>query len=202
MIRDRRKNKDPNLDDAGKILNRKQLIALQECRYFGWKLSFIRRPLFQEPVPVLYNARIDQAGILDPDGHITTDLELPIRVSQSEPHPVQEPRGAPRSAGTMARQERPNHKVPDSDKSHKLLNQHQMRALRHIEAFGWRLYFVRRSLFNEPVAVIISPEGDRFATLEHDGQINMTPDTDLRRDAPVEKTVSAPFVPAPEARRA
>jgi hypothetical protein len=65
-----------------------------------------------------------------------------------------------------------------------------MRALHRIKTFGWQLHFVRRSLFQAPIAVIISPEGDRFATLEHDGRIDMTPDTDLRKEAPVERTAS------------
>ena len=37
MTQDRRKNKEPNQNDVGKLLNRKQLSALIECQYFGWK---------------------------------------------------------------------------------------------------------------------------------------------------------------------
>jgi hypothetical protein len=75
-----------------------------------------------------------------------------------------------------------------------------MRALRHIKTFGWQLHFVRRSLFQEPVVVIISPEGDRFATLGYDGRIDMTPDTDFRKETPVEKTAESD--PASEVKRA
>jgi hypothetical protein len=202
MTRDRRKNKEPVQDNVGRILNRKQLSALQECQYFGWKLKFIRCPLFQEPVPVLYNAKLDKIGILDPDGHINMDLELQIRISKPEPCQIKQPQEKPKLEVAMAREERRKHKVPLPNNLDELLNQHQMRALRHIETFGWQLHLVRRSLFHEPVAVIISPEGDRFATLEHDGEINMTPDTDLRKEAPVEKTLSALFVPVSEVKRA
>ncbi|MDX2458242.1 MAG: hypothetical protein QNL87_12120 [Gammaproteobacteria bacterium] len=196
MTIDRRENKKLNQDDLKKILNRKQLTALRECQYFGWKLKFIRYPLFQEPVPVLCNARIDQIGILDPDGCINMDLELELRSSQSGSDPIKQLPEVPKSAEATSRKERRQHKVPVPDNPDELLSQHQMRALRHIESFGWQLHFVRRSLFQEPVAALISPEGDRFAILEHDGRINMTPDTDLRKEASVAKTVSTPSVSA------
>jgi hypothetical protein len=202
MTRDRRKNNKLNQDDVKKILNRKQLTALIECQYFGWKLKFIRSPLFQDPVPVLYNAKIDQIGILDPDGHINIELKLEVRSSNTGPDHIKQSPRVPKSPETIILTERRKHKVPVSDNLHELLNQHQMRALREIETFGWRLHFVRRSLFQDPLAVIIGPEGDRFATLEHDGRINMTPDSDLRKEAPIEKTVSASSEPASEIKRA
>lgn len=202
MTRDRRKNNKLNQDDVKKILNRKQLTALIECQYFGWKLKFIRSPLFQEPVPVLYNAKIDRIGILDPDGHINIDLKLEIRSSKTDfDHINQSPQVA-KSTEAMILTERRKHKAPVADDLYELLNQHQMRALRQIETFGWRLHFVRRSLFQEPVAVLIGPEGDRFATLEHDGRINMTPDSDLRKEAPIEKKVSTSSAPTSEIKRA
>lgn len=200
MTRDRRKDKGLKQDDVDKILNRKQLNALIECQYFGWKLKFVRTPLFQDAVPVLYNAKIDQIGILDPDGHISIDVKLDVRSSESEPNHIKQPLQVPKSPQAASLKERRTHTVPILDNLDELLNQHQMRALRHIKTFGWQLYFVRRSLFQKPVAVIISPEGDRYATLEHDGRINMTPDTDLRKEAPVEKTESS--VPASEVKRA
>jgi hypothetical protein len=202
MTRDRRKNKKLKQDDVYKILNRKQLSALIECRYFGWSLKFVRIPLFQDPVPVLYNAKIDQIGILDPDGHINTDVELEVRSSKFEPDHIKKTLQVPKSPEAASLKERRKHKVPQSDNLDELLNQHQMRALCHIKTFGWQLHFVRRSLFQDPVVVIISPEGDRFATLEHDGRINMTPDTDLRKEAPVGKAASTPSVPASEVKRA
>jgi hypothetical protein len=202
MTSDRRKGKQPNRDDVKKILNPKQLTALAECRYFGWKLKFVRRPLFLDPVPVLYNARIGHIGAMDPDGQIIIDGKLEVRASQSEPDHIQQPLQVPKLPEAASRGERRKHKIPGSDNLDELLNQHQMRALRHINTFGWKLHFVRRSLFQDPVAVIISPEGDRFATLEHDGRIDMTPDADLRKEAPVEKTASAPSVTVSEVKRA
>lgn len=202
MTQDRRKKKEPNPVDVGKILNPKQLRALQECLYFGWKLKFVRSPLFQDPVPVLYNAKIDQIGIMDSDGHINLDQELQTRTSTSGPDQIKQPQANSKSEVAMGRKERRKHKEPLPNNLDGHLNHHQRRALRHIETFGWQLHFVRKSLFQEPVVVIISGEGDRLATLEHDGRINMTPDTDLRKESAVEKTASASSAPVSGVKRA
>jgi len=82
MTEDRRKNKKLTQDDVKKILNREQLNALIESQHFGWRLRFIRRPLFQYPVPVLYNIKIDKVGIMDPNGHVNFDVKLEVRSSE------------------------------------------------------------------------------------------------------------------------
>ena len=63
-----------------------------------------------------------------------------------------------------------------------LLNHHQRRALPYIEATGWQIFCVRTSLFGNPVVVVVNSEGDVFATLEHDGELNVTPLLPLRHD--------------------
>lgn len=61
-----------------------------------------------------------------------------------------------------------------------LLNQEQRNALRNIENFGWRLAFVRRPMFEAPLLVVASPDQQRYATLESDGEVNMEPQLILR----------------------
>lgn len=192
MTRDRRENKKLTRNEVQKILNHKQLTALLECQYFGWRLKFIRSPLFSEPVPVLYNAKIDQIGILEPDGHINMDLELDVRSDIFESEQVNQPAQAQKETEAASWEEKRKDMVPVPDNLDELLNPHQLRALRQIEVFGWQLHFVRRPLFQEPVPVILSPEGDKYATLELDGRINMTPDSAMRKEAPVEQTESVP----------
>ncbi len=68
--------------------------------------------------------------------------------------------------------------IPDDLES--VLNEHQLLALHRIENFGWQLHFVRRPLFQAPVAVIINNEGDSIGVLEEDGRINMEPDIKIR----------------------
>lgn len=76
--------------------------------------------------------------------------------------------------------ERRTGKKPVPDNVEGMLNEMQLLALRRLEGFGWVLRFVRRPLFQDPVAVIFNPKGDLFATLEEDGSLNMKPDIKVR----------------------
>ena len=69
---------------------------------------------------------------------------------------------------------------PVPDRLDDVLNEMQMRALHQLERFGWQLRFVRKPLFQEPVAVVFSAEGDKIGILEEDGRINMEPDIKVR----------------------
>jgi hypothetical protein len=200
MTRDRREDKNLTQDEVKKILSRKQLAALLECQYFGWRVKFIRRPLFQKPVPVLYNAKFDLIGVLELDGHINLDIELEVR--SHKPDQTKQPPQVQKAVDAVSWKEKRKEMVPVPDNLGELLNQNQMRTLRQIKKFGWQLHFVRRPSFQEPIAVIINPEGDKFATLETDGRIKVTTDLTVRKEAPVEQAESAPFVPATKIKRA
>ena len=69
---------------------------------------------------------------------------------------------------------------PVPDNAIEMLNQDQILALRRLEAFGWQLKFIRRPLFQEPVAVVIDADGRKIGILEEDGRINMEPDIAVR----------------------
>lgn len=60
------------------------------------------------------------------------------------------------------------------------LNENQRSTLRKIESFGWHLAFVRRPLFQEPVAVIANTDDSTYSVLEKDGSINSDADLFLR----------------------
>jgi hypothetical protein len=52
------------------------------------------------------------------------------------------------------------------------LNQMQMMTLHKIEEFGWHLWFVRRPLFQEAMAVVTDSANSVTAILESDGTMN------------------------------
>lgn len=56
----------------------------------------------------------------------------------------------------------------------------QRATLATMEQFGWRLQFVRRPLFREPVPVLLDRSGTRFAVLEEDGTFHEDPDFRIR----------------------
>jgi hypothetical protein len=194
MAKDRRTKQQPIPDDVKKLLNSKQLAAFRQSHYFGWTLGFVRRPLFQEPVFVVYNSRYDLIGILDSDGHINMEVELDVRSA--------EPQQEQLSQETASWTEKRKGTTLIRGNLDLLLNQKQTSTLEKIEKFGWQLNFVRQPLLQQPVAVIISPKGDKLATLELDGRIKLLTRSDVRNELPSEQTESAEPVTASESKQA
>ncbi|MDH5600547.1 MAG: hypothetical protein OEY78_04495 [Gammaproteobacteria bacterium] len=60
------------------------------------------------------------------------------------------------------------------------LNNAQLAELHHIERFGWILKYIRRPLFQEPVVVVVNPDGSSIGVLEEDGRLNLEPGIDTR----------------------
>ena len=153
MAKERRTDLKLTQDDVYQFLNSKQLTALRESAIFGWKIRFIRRPLFLEPVIVLYNARYDIVGILNLEGQIDMESEVDVR-SSKQPKEQQPPLAASR------KKQKGMEPVPENLDG--LLNPVQLNALRKIELFGWKLQFIRRPASTDPIAVITSPKSDKY----------------------------------------
>jgi hypothetical protein len=83
---------------------------------------------------------------------------------------------------TMTQKERRKSRERDVWNLSRILNQHQKSALNQIELSGWQVFCVRISIFQDPVVIVVNSEGDAFATLEYDGELNLTPDLSFRRD--------------------
>ena len=56
----------------------------------------------------------------------------------------------------------------------------QLEALATLEQFSWKLRFVRRPMFHDPIPIVFSPDGARFIVLEADGTINDNPGFKIR----------------------
>ena len=52
--------KEPSSPVLKRELNTEQRLTLAELEKFGWELKFIRRPLFQQPVPVVSRFRPEE----------------------------------------------------------------------------------------------------------------------------------------------
>jgi hypothetical protein len=76
--------------------------------------------------------------------------------------------------------ERRTGKDPIPKNPERLLSDTQVLALHQIENFGWHLEFMRRPLFQDPVAVVINADRTQMGVLEEDGRINMEPDIKIR----------------------
>lgn len=78
-IKERRKKQKPIPDNIKEYLNDDQLMALTRIESFGWTLEFIRRPLFQEPTPVVFGPGKVEIGVLLKDGTIDKDPKIFVR---------------------------------------------------------------------------------------------------------------------------
>lgn len=65
-------------DDIKERLTPLQHQALARIEGFGWSVGFVRRPLFQDDVVVLFDPSGQQHAILNEDGTLdrTTDIEI------------------------------------------------------------------------------------------------------------------------------
>ncbi|WP_149196557.1 hypothetical protein [Luteimonas suaedae] len=69
--RERRARKDtPETAELRAGLTPAQQAALPTLEQFGWTLRFVRRPLFQDPVPVLFDRTGERWVVLRADGSL------------------------------------------------------------------------------------------------------------------------------------
>ena len=85
MDSDKRKTVDPAPDNLEELLNEAQKRTLRGINHFGWALHFVRRPLFQNPVPVLINKEGNKFIILEENGSINETTEIDTRESMPAP---------------------------------------------------------------------------------------------------------------------
>jgi len=60
------------------------------------------------------------------------------------------------------------------------LNENQLMTLHDLERFGCELKFIRRPLFQDPIAVVIDGDRKSFSVLRPDGTLDDHPDLKLR----------------------
>ena len=79
MEKELRKGVSPIPESLKDVLNEAQLLTLRKMEGFGWTLKFVRRPLFQEVIPVLFHPDSSQYGVLEDDGTLNTQTDIKIR---------------------------------------------------------------------------------------------------------------------------
>ena len=87
MEKEKRKGEWPIPDNLDGVLNVMQQVTLGEIGKFGWELRFVRTPLFQEAVPVVFSADGDQIGVLEEDGRLNLHPNIEHRGSAQKATP-------------------------------------------------------------------------------------------------------------------
>ncbi|WP_298577337.1 hypothetical protein [uncultured Luteimonas sp.] len=75
--RRRRQQDDPRALREG--LTPAQLQALETLEYFNWTLKFVRRPMFQDPIPVVIDRDGVRHAVLLADGSLDESPGFAIR---------------------------------------------------------------------------------------------------------------------------
>lgn len=56
-----------------------QRVTLEALEIFRWRLAFVRRPLFQAPIPVLFDADNTRHVVIEEDGSLDEHPRLQLR---------------------------------------------------------------------------------------------------------------------------
>ena len=78
---DRRKppREDPGPDAKREGLTHAQQRTLAELEHFSWELRWVRRPMFRDPVPIVFNRKRERFVVIRPDGSIDEQPDLVLR---------------------------------------------------------------------------------------------------------------------------
>lgn len=79
IFEDRRDGQVPIPQHLEKFLNKVQMTTLLQLESMGWRLWFVRRPLFQPVMPVLYDPTHRFTAIIEEDGQSNVDHGLIFR---------------------------------------------------------------------------------------------------------------------------
>jgi len=76
---DRRIKMEPVPGQLDSILNKLQMSAILQLESIGWRLWFVRRPLFQPVMPVLCNPTNSLTVVIEEDGASNYDHGMSFR---------------------------------------------------------------------------------------------------------------------------
>ncbi|MGD8629668.1 MAG: hypothetical protein PVH38_02315 [Gammaproteobacteria bacterium] len=79
MAKEQRIGVPPVPDNLEETLNEAQIFTLKRMENYGWELKFIRRPLFQDVLPVLYHVDSNEIGVLEDDGSVNMQRDINVR---------------------------------------------------------------------------------------------------------------------------
>jgi len=79
--RERRRDVKDEIDpaDLREGLTHAQLKTLAEMEHFSWELRWVRRPMFAEPVPMVFDRGRKRFVVIRPDGTIDEEPDLALR---------------------------------------------------------------------------------------------------------------------------
>ncbi len=77
--RERRKAPAPPSRVLERLLNTAQIETLRNLEHFGWELRFVRKPLFQPAVPVVFDSDRLHFAVIEEDGKLNENPPFKLR---------------------------------------------------------------------------------------------------------------------------
>jgi hypothetical protein len=77
--KERRKAAPPPSRALERLLNSAQIDALRSLEHFGWELKFVRKPLFQPAVPIVFDGDRKSYAVIEEDGSVNANPPFKIR---------------------------------------------------------------------------------------------------------------------------
>ncbi len=78
-VRERRKAAAPPSRVLERLLNPAQIETLRSLEHFGWELKFVRKPLFQPAVPIVFDGDRRTFAVIEQDGQLNENPPFKIR---------------------------------------------------------------------------------------------------------------------------
>lgn len=76
---ERRKEPQRSTSEMRMDLNEAQRTTLNDLERFGWQLKFVRRPLFEPSIPVVFDGDRKTFAVLEADGTLNEQPGFEIR---------------------------------------------------------------------------------------------------------------------------
>lgn len=76
---ERRKDEQRSTRELRTDLNEAQRDTLAELERYGWQLKFVRRPIFQASIPVVFDGDRKSYAVLEVDGTLNEHPSFDIR---------------------------------------------------------------------------------------------------------------------------
>ena len=77
--RERRQSSDRVYNSLEAHLNPVQMVALHQIENFGWSLKYVRKPLFMDPVPIVFHTSMKSYAVLEFDGTLNQGAAVALR---------------------------------------------------------------------------------------------------------------------------
>ena len=77
--KERRKSAERISNALKRELNEAQMATLNSLEPFAWELKFVRRPMFQQSIAIVFDADRKTFAVLEPDGTLNENPGFDIR---------------------------------------------------------------------------------------------------------------------------